>query len=337
MTNDNSIFNINNLISFCFKYKIKLIITIFLSVFVSSIVALFLMEEKFKSSAVIFPTTTNSISQALLIEDNPYKKDILEFGEEETTEQLLQIFNSDMVQDSVVKIFNLYSHYEISENDPFSRTWMNLAFEENIKFKKTPYGSIKIEVLDKNPKIAADIANKCLDLVDVAIKKIKTDRAEKAYFICDERKRSLETQMSQVNDSLNIIRNQGVFYGTAQTERLIEQYAICLANNNKRGAQLIKKELNKLSKYITEHNLLERRTHHFQSEFNRIQDVCDLIRIDFDYELTNMFIVNKAYPADKKSYPIRWLVVFLSTFSILVAFIIILRCIELYNFKKNDK
>ena len=337
MTNDNSIFNINNLISFCFKYKIKLIITILLSVFVSSIVALFFMEEKFKSSAVIFPTTTNSISQALLIEDNPYKKDILEFGEEETTEQLLQIFNSDMVQDSLVKIFNLYSHYEIGEDDPYSRTWMNLAFEENIKFKKTPFGSIKIEVIDKNPKIAADIANKCLDLVDVAIKKIKTERSEKAYFICDERKKSLETQMSKVNDSLNIIRNQGVFYGTAQTERLIEQYAICLANNNKRGAQLIKKELNKLSKYITEHNLLERRTHHFQSEFNRIQDVCDLIQIDSDYELTNMFIVNKAYPADKKSYPIRWLVVFLSTFSILIASIIILRSIELYNIKKNDK
>ena len=337
MTNDNSIFNINNLISFCFKYKIKLIITILLSVFVSSIVALFFMEEKFKSSAVIFPTTTNSISQALLIEDNPYKKDILEFGEEETTEQLLQIFNSDMIQDSLVKIFNLYSHYEISEDDPYSRTWMNLAFEDNIKFKKTPFGSIKIEVIDKNPKIAADIANKCLDLVDVAIKKIKTERSEKAYFICDERKKSLETQMSKVNDSLNIIRNQGVFYGTAQTERLIEQYAICLANNNKRGAQLIKKELNKLSKYITEHNLLERRTHHFQSEFNRIQDVCDLIQIDSDYELTNMFIVNKAYPADKKSYPIRWLVVFLSTFSILIASIIILRSIELYNIKKNDK
>ena len=150
------------------------------------------------------------------------------------------------------------------------------------------------------------------------------------------KEKSLETQMSKVNDSLNIIRNQGVFYGTAQTERLIEQYAICLANNNKRGAQLIKKELNKLSKYITEHNLLERRTHHFQSEFNRIQDVCDLIQIDSDYELTNMFIINKAYPADKKSYPIRWLVVLVFTFSIFIVAIFILRSIELLKINRNE-
>ena len=337
MTNDNSIFNINNLIYFCFKYKLKLIITIFLSVFVSSIFALFIMEEKFKSSAVIFPTTTNSISQALLIEDNPYKKDILEFGEEETTEQLLQIFNSDMVQDSLVKIFDLYSHYEISKNDPYSRTWMNLAFEEKIKFKKTPFGSIKIEVLDKDPKMAADIANRCLDLVDVAIKKIKNDRAEKAYFICEERKKILEAQMSQVNDSLNILRQKGVIYGEVQVERLTEQYAICLANSNNKGARLIKKELEIISEHVTEHNLLFRRTIEIQEELNRLQNVCDLIQIDSDYELTNMFIINQAYPADKKSYPIRWLVVFLSTFSILVTTIIILRLIELFNIQKNGK
>jgi len=295
------------------------------------------MEEKFKSSAVIFPTTTNSISQALLIEDNPYKKDILEFGEEETTEQLLQIFNSDMVQDSLVKIFDLYSHYEISKNDPYSRTWMNLAFEEKVKFKKTPYGSIKIEVLDKNPKMAADIANKCLDIVDVAIKKIKNDRSEKAHFICEERKKSLENQMSQVNDSLNILREKGVIYGEVQVERLTEQYAICLANSNNKGASLIKKELEIISEHVTEHNLLFRRTIEIQEELNRVNNVCDLIQIDSDYELTNMFIINKAYPADKKSFPIRWLVVFLSTFSILIASIIILRCIELYNIQKNDK
>ena len=61
---------------------------------------------------------------------------------------------------------------------------------------KTCFGSIKIEVLDKKPKMAADIANKCLDLVDVAIKKIKTERSEKAYFICEERKKFRESNES---------------------------------------------------------------------------------------------------------------------------------------------
>ena len=94
--------------------------------------------------------------------------------------------------------------------------------------------------------------------------------------------------------------------------------------------------MNKLSKYITEHNLLERRTHHFQSEFNRIQDVCDLIYIDSEYDLTNKFVINKAYPADKKSYPIRWLVVLVFTFSIFIVAIFILRSIELLKINRNE-
>ena len=139
--------------------------------------------------------------------------------------------------------------------------------------------------------------------------------------------------MSQVNDSLNILREKGVIYGEVQVERLTEQYAICLANSNNKGAELIK-ELEIISEHVTEHNLLFRRTIEIQEELNRVNNVCDLIQIDSDFELTNMFIINKAYPADKKTFPIRWLVVFLSTFSILIASIIILRCIELYNIQK---
>ena len=337
MTNDNSIFNISNLLKFCFKHRFALIISLIFAVFVSSVISLFFMEEKFKSSAVIFSTTTNSISQALLIEDNPYKKDILEFGEEESTEQLLQVLNSDMIQDSIVNIFDLYNHYEISQEDAYSKTWMNLAFDENVNFKKTPYNSIKIEVLDKDPKLASDMANKFLDLVDVAIKEIKSQRSKKALFICEARKASLENSMKQVNDSLNLLRDKGVIYGEVQVERLTEQYAICLAQNNKRGAQLLKNELDLISKYLTKHNLLFRRTIEIQEELNRVQNVCDLIRIDSEYELTNKFVINRAYPADKKSYPIRWLVVFLASFSTFITTIIFLRLFELINIKKNDK
>ncbi len=335
MVKDDSIFNINNFFEFCFNNKYVLGASIITSIFFSSIFSLFLVEEKFKSSAVIFPTATNSISQDLLAK-KVNKKDILDFGEEESAEQLLQILNSDMIRDSIINIFNLYNHYEIKMEDPHSRTLIFLEYAENISFKKTKYNSINIEVYDKDPNLASDIANKFLDLLDLAIKKIKSHRTEKALFICEQRKKSLNKSLQQVNDSLNIIREQGVFYGTAQTERLIEQYAICLAQNNKRGAQLIKKELNKLSKYITEHNLLERRTHHMQSEFNRIQDVCDLIYIDSEYDLTNKFVINKAYPADKKTYPVRWLIVFGFTFSISIVTIVILRLKDLLNSNRNE-
>ena len=65
-------------------------------------VSLYVIQPKFKSSVVIYPTTTNSISQALLVEHNPYRKDVLEFGEEEEAEHLLQILNTDAIRDSII-------------------------------------------------------------------------------------------------------------------------------------------------------------------------------------------------------------------------------------------
>ena len=39
---------------------------------------------------------------------------------------------------------------------------------------------------------------------------------------------------------------------------------------------------------------------------------------DANSNLSHKFIVEKAYPAEKKAYPIRWLIVVLSTFSTLL-------------------
>ena len=75
-----SIFSVLGLLKFCFRYRLIISLTCILAIIVSSIVSLFFISPKFKSVVVISPTTTSSVSQALLIEDNPYKKDIFEFG-----------------------------------------------------------------------------------------------------------------------------------------------------------------------------------------------------------------------------------------------------------------
>ncbi|MBK7083345.1 MAG: hypothetical protein IPH53_01165 [Flavobacteriales bacterium] len=41
----------------------------------------------------------------------------------------------------------------------------------------------------------------------------------------------------------------------------------------------------------------------------------DQARADMESDLPHKFVVNRAQPADKKSYPVRWLVVVVSTIS----------------------
>jgi hypothetical protein len=58
-------------------------------------------------------------------------------------------------------------------------------------------------------------------------------------------------------------------------------------------------------------------------------------KVDAEQILTQKFIVNKATKAEKKSYPIRWLIVVISTISALIFGFIVLLLMENLGFDFN--
>ena len=324
------------LLTLC-KKNIKLItVILFLTVIASSLVSVFVIESKFQSSVLIYPTTTNSVSQALLIKHNPYRKDVLEFGEEEEAEQLLQILNSDEIRFAIVDKYNLYDHYGVSKTDEFHQTTIKKIYESAITIKKTKFNSIEIVVLDKNPEMASNIANEHLHQLDVVINRVRETRASQALIILEKRKQLLYQERNTTQDSLQYYRQNGIISITAQTERLTEQYAIALAANNIAGANRIRKELDHIAEYAGGHDMLLRKTYAIEEELSLIEFETDRLSIDKDYSLENKFIINQAYPADKKSYPIRWLIVFTSVISVFV-FTMFCLCVRDYLNCTDDK
>jgi len=331
---ENSNFDFFWLISIIKKYIKSLCVIFFLTTVISVWVSLFLIEEKFKSSVTIYPTTTNSISQALLVEHNPYRKDVLEFGEEEHAEQLIQVLNSDEIKDSIINRFHLFSHYEVSQSDIHHKSIMNELYRQAISIKKNRLNAIEIIVLDKDPQIAANIANEYLDLVDFVIARIRKNRAKQALEILQKRKDLLYHQRNATQDSLKVYRSYGIVSTVHQIERLTEQYAIALAANNLNGANRIKKELNNLSEYSGNHDVLLRKSYEIEEELSLIEFESDRVAIDTEYTLENKFVINRAYPADKKAYPIRWLIVFSSLVSVFIISLLSISILESMNTNK---
>ena len=206
------------------------------------------ITQKFKSTSVIYPTTTNSISQALLVEYNPYRKDVLEFGEELEAERLLQILNSDEMQNRIIEQYDLYKHYDINRGAEHARTFMNLAFDDHFSFKRTEFMSIEIDVLDKDPKLASEMCNQIVDLIDVVVL-VKQQRAEQSLVILERRDKELSNRLFLLYDSLEILRSHGILDVSVQAERLTEYYAQALVEGNISGARAIKEEFNNLAQY----------------------------------------------------------------------------------------
>ena len=155
---DGTSFNSRGILSFMSKRRNILFITCTLA-FVSSVVFSLFIEDKYESSVILFPSTTTSISRALLNDENYKEKDFLEFGEEEEAEQLIQILKSDEIREHIIRKFDLMNHYKIDPEAKYRRTKLIQEYESNIDFVRTKFMSVKIEVLDTDKDYAADIAN----------------------------------------------------------------------------------------------------------------------------------------------------------------------------------
>lgn len=315
----------NNIVVDLYKWRKPLVLFTCFAVILGVIVSSpYIITPKFKSTAVVYPTTTNSISQALLVEHNPYKKDVLEFGEELEAERLLQILNSDEMKFSIISEFDLFAHYEINVNDKHANTWMDLAFKEHFSFKRTELMSVKIEVLDKSPKLASEMANRIVDLIDQVIANVKRERAHQAIAILERRDHELAQRLFSVNDSLVELNYLGIIDVPYQTEKLTESYAQALSQGNTSGARAVKKELDHLAKYAGSYTRLIYEQELLQEQVEVLRLERENVSLEDDAMLTNRFVINRAIPADKKAYPIRWLIVVLSGIGTFVMTLVLL-------------
>ena len=134
--------NTINILHFIYNWRKHLFIIAITTFIISSIIS-FTIQEKYKSTVILFPSTTSSISKALLNENNFKQDDVLAFGAEEEAEQMLQILNSDEIRTKICEKYKLLTHYEIDSTDKFKRTKLYNEFQNNITFKRTEFMSIK--------------------------------------------------------------------------------------------------------------------------------------------------------------------------------------------------
>ena len=100
MNNSNNIeFNSFDLIAFVWR-KRKVFILVGLLAAIASSIASFMIEEKYESTVTLYPAKSSSVTfNEVITEDQSVSK----FGEEDEAEQMLQILESGIIRDKVIK------------------------------------------------------------------------------------------------------------------------------------------------------------------------------------------------------------------------------------------
>ncbi len=331
-------FDSTNFIFFLLNWR-KPLLYISLTAFIASIIfsSPFFITPKFKSTVIMFPTASNSISKALLAETKGEQNDILGFGEDEQTEQMLQILNSNKIRDRIIEKYNLMEHYEINQKSKYKNTKLYNAYEGNVTFRRTEYMAVKITVFDKDPLIAASIANEIAELMDSTKNTMQKERAKKAFKIVEAEYFKRKSEIQEMEDSLTKLREFGVHDYETQAEMINQQMAIELARGNKAGIKALEDKLSLLAKYGGPYVSLRDALEFEKEQLSEIKSKYEEAKVDANEVLPQKFIVNDAYVAERKSYPVRGIIVAISTLSAFLLGVLILAVVESvarYNKKK---
>lgn len=328
-------FNTTQFLLFLVKWwKPLLIITLAAAVIAGGVS--FLITPKYKSTVILFPTSTNAVSKALLSENSGPDQDVLEFGEEEQAEQLLQILNSSEIRGRVIQRFDLARHYEIDPDSKYKMTELIREYNDNITFKRTEYMAVEITVMDRDPQMAADIANTISELLDTVKNNMQRERAVNAFKIVETEYNELRAEIKELEDSLAVLRRLGVNDYETQAEAFNVQLATALSKNNNAGVRAIEERMKVLGEYGGSYVSLRDQLEHEKKQLSLIKAKYDEAKVDAQSNLPAKFVVDRAYKAEKKSYPVRWIIVSVSSISAFVLAILILLIVDGLRKKKAE-
>ena len=299
-----------DLISFLWSKK-SLLISISILAFISSSVVSLIIEEKFESTVTLYPSKTSSITfNQNITEDQSISK----FGEDQEAEQMLQILESSSIRSKIINKYDLMSHYEIDLSSKYVNTNLTKTYLKNINFKRNKNGAVLIIVLDRSPDTAALIANDISLLFDSIKNAMIHERAVTDFEVKKQKLNKIRAEVQSLRDTMTSLSTMGVVTEDAY-RALTEGYV------NAKDAQMkesFKIKMNMTEKYGSVLKSFEIKAGFLAKRLANMETSYEQAESDANSNLSHKFIVEKAYPAEKKAYPIRWLIVVLSTFSTLL-------------------
>jgi uncharacterized protein involved in exopolysaccharide biosynthesis len=140
---------------------------------------------------------------------------------------------------------------------------------------------------------------------------------EKEYF-------TQRDQIQQLEDSLNVLRSFGVVDYESQAEVLTDAYGQAIIQGKNEAARKLETKLDVLAKYGGAYVSIRDYLEFEKKQLSNLKAKYAEALVDATQNLPTKFVVNKAVEAEKKSYPTRWLIVVLSTFSAFILTVLLM-------------
>ncbi len=282
-------FRNKNLLEFIWNWKWIYVIATLMAIIASVIFSgPGFIKPKYKSFAIVYPSN------------------LQEYSEESKSEQMLQILQSEQLKLKLIDAFHLYNHYNIDTKYKYAQTAILRELNDNVSISKTSYESIKIEVLDYYPDTAKMMVDSIIGFYNQTVRQIQNIKYKEVIDIDASQIKLLQRERDSLSNILTEYREKyNIFKPRLQTEEITKSY---LEKKDAVSKDLYQNLLKYSDNIILIDSLLE---HNKGIIVNYRFNMNEAIK-NYTKKISYANIVSSPIVADKKSYPIRWVIVMLS-------------------------
>ncbi|HPS63462.1 MAG TPA: hypothetical protein PLK82_10400 [Bacteroidales bacterium] len=310
-----SFFNSQRILDIMLKWKVQLMVVVVAAILLSILFSspLFI-TPLYKSNCVLYPSNIS-----------PY-------SDESETEQSVQMFQSRDIRDSLVKKFNLARHWKIDSGYKYFESTLAWIYSQRVHVSKTPFEAVEIEILDHDPIMARDLINAMLDAYNKKIRTLHKEKFQEVVtnynFIMGVKKQYLDSLKGRAQD---LGMKYGLLEYQSQTREVMRAY-LSTGGGSVRSAEAKAMKKN-LEEKGSEMQLLSEMMRSESDAFSTMKLDADRALLDYNRNYTYVNVLSKPVVADKKTYPIRWLIVVFSTLAAFFLAVLIIGVIERGKFR----
>lgn len=332
-------YNLSIFIHQLLKWKKELIRAIALIVLLS--VGGSLLLPNYYQAETIFYAASPDLARPIPIGGE--EKDVRIYGDDKDLDRLFTISGSHDLLFYLIDSFDLYKHYDIDKNSRKAKHKVKEELLENYKTIKTKFNALHLIVEDKNPEIAAAIANAAREKIEqisqqivkesqyklisnynsnLAIKQVQSDslakrleRTKKTADIFDTWGQSglYNEMLSSATLELEEARGKIAFYKKYPTykDSVIKNMAIEMGALNK--VNKANAELKKYGPVLSELKQMEQELSRLYDQISLDKERLKQLNATYSAPFTALHVVEKADIPVEKSRPRRSVIVLLTS------------------------
>jgi len=289
-----------NLVTFIFKYWKLFLFTGVVTFVVSAAVSL-TIKPMYRSTAIMYPSSNITTGVPGLFTGTT---SAIGFGDEEATEKVLQILVSDRISDYIAGKYNLMDHYGIDPGSRYPHSQLASRMKKLISFQKTRFMSVEVSVLDRDPEIAASMANDISTMIDSTFIEMLQEAGEKYLSVIESQYYKQEKLVMSFEDSLlqSSIWTEA-FTGYNPASERASGSVITLSNARPFSPQYIR--------FSASHQMAI-------EDLGMLRKKYTEAKMAATEKLPYTLMINRARTPEKKAFPDRSSIVILSTLSVLL-------------------